>query len=652
MLLDCLQIPQEWIKTIVNWDSHKTKWAEKAKLARGYFRNDVEGTGTTFTQEQLKNIQLNTNIPVSINYIHPILSQQHAIINEARPSLKVVALDDRGKQYANVLDKAKHAVLYSSDAIQYTDEAIKEMLICGMAHVAIEEVDFLNPGEFNLSFQLIPYENITVDPFQNVIGSNAEGYVYRKTITKSTWIHLYQGMLDTINKYYGTDFTVDIFMNRTMMGTQVIGAPVSVFNQEETCEVSKFVSRAVTTMYYRKDPITGVVIRDFKENHFPEQADALFAEELLVGQPEVNMFTKVSLCWGDRVVAEKFIGFTQLPLRNYYYDWGGSPYTSYGVPHHLISMQDSMDKALQIMLLNGMLVNNPRWKAPKGAFPDEDIPKLEARLSDPRFIMFYQPIPMDGKILVPELEQTPAIGQFYPMIIELMKQGMEYSTGITAIMYGDPTRAKTDVFASLQQFYSSAMKRLNTVIRRVEQSHLYIGRVLIQGLLFYMNEGYYPFFNEKAEFDEVQITRDMLSNLRQSNFMVLAVPSEGTESQRSAMAIELMKISQTTPDPTERLAYIREAFRLSDMRGFDKLQKEIEQIRQLNSTIQQLQEQIKRDSELMKQYENRALDAEYNEKVTLMIAEAKEKLAVAVTEDKLKNEIENLKSKQRQTPSS
>ena len=81
------------------------------------------------------------------------------------------------------------------------------------------------------------------------------------------------------------------------------------------------------------------------------------------------------------------------------------------------------------------------------------------------------------------------------------------------------------------------------------------------------------------------------------------------------MATEMFKIAQTTQDGSERNIFVKKAFELLDMRGFDEMVEELSEIKKLTGIVQQLQEKLERDKELMKQWENKALNSDYRAKL-------------------------------------
>lgn len=653
MLIDLIEAPKSLTDLENSWKGAKAKWFARAKEAKQFYLNDVDGTGTTYNARQYENIKNVTNIPVSINYLYPVLSQKSAILSQMKPSHKVVATDGRegSKQVAFVLDKAKHAIMYNSEALSDNEEAIKEMLITGMSFLSWVEQDFVQDGEFGISYTHIPIEYITVDPnSRKRSGLDSRGYFYEKQVTLDVLENLFNPMIKEINEYYGKSYTLE---NIVQEKTSFQSTPDNIVTslEQKSAVVKKYYDRTISTMYLVKNPATGMIDRIFRENLFPEEAEIILSTYEIIGET-VNRFVRETLMINNKIIRVNILPTTLLPLRIMYFEFGGQPYLSYGMVHFVRGMQEAMDKTIQQLILNAMLMNSAGWTVPKGTIAEEDREKWKIDGSNPMAIKEYTYQIVEGVLLKPERDQVQPLSNHYPLIIELMKSGIEYSTGINAIVSGNPKEAKVDVFSTVQQYQNSAMQRINVTAQHINQCQEYMGRVLIDMLPGLLKvDKYLQFFNEKSsDFDETQVTVELINSMTVGNFLVIAIPAEGTATQRFAMATELMKIAQTTQDPMERNIFIKHAFNLSDMRGYDQVQEELQESQKLQQKVQELEEELERKEELQKQFENRALEAEYRAKRAELLADstANIKSAEAVTQkdieiNRLKEELKDAK---------
>lgn len=640
-------IPAKLENKLNSWVNAKSKWLARAEEAFGYFFNDIEETGTTYTQSQTERIRNTTNIPVSINILYPVLSQKHSILCQTKPSHKVVSLSDsqEAKAAAYILDKAKYSIMYNSEASTHNEEAIKSYLISGIGHIGILPKDFISEGEFGLSYQNLPIWNVTIDPNSRLkTNEDMQGYIYTKELSEDVLLKLYQPYLETIKDYYGIEVSIDDLLSSPVSTGVPRHIQLESLMNERKGLVRKYYDKSVAEMFYVRNPETGEIDRLFKENMFPEQHVLIDKGEVI--KSSVNYYVRETTIIGKKIINIEIMPITLFPIKTHYFEWGGKPYRSYGMIHFTKGMQEAMDKTIQMLILNAMLSNNAGWTAPKGSISDEDATKWRIDGNNPMAIKEYIPrIYEGGVVLKPERDQIMPLGQHYPLIMDMMKQGIEYSTGINPMIQGDPRGSKIDVFSSLQQYQSAAMQRINLSSMHINQAQEYIGRVLVQWLpSFLKTNQYYSFFDEQGKFDEIKITKEFIQVLGIEDFKVAAVPSEASPTYRMSMATEMMKIAQTTPDPQERNIYIKKGFALSDIRGFDEMQEELNEVNKLNQQIQQLQEQIDRDVELMKQYENRALLAEYKAKLAMLVADIDKEVNIFGAEAEKDIEIEKLKT--------
>jgi len=616
-------VPAKLEQKLSSWVNAKAKWLARAEEAFGYFFNDIEETATTYTQDQVSKIQSTTNIPVSINLLYPVLSQKHAILCQGKPSHKVVSLSgtEQAKAIASVLDKAKHAIMYNSEALIHNEEAIKSFLICGLAHIGIMPKDFTSNGEFGLSYQNLPIWNVTVDPNSRLkTNEDMEGWIYSKELNEDVIQKLYGPMIETIKSYYGIEVKIDDLVSSPVAtGIPRQAQLESLINQRKGL-VRKYYDRSVATMYYVKNPETGEIDRLFKENLFPEQQELLIDNGKVV-KTDVNYFVRETTIIGKKIMAVEIMPTTLFGMKSMYFEWGGKPYRSYGMIHFTKGMQEAMDKIIQQLILNAMLSNNAGWTTPVGSMTEEQKAKWKIDGANPMAVKEYTPRVYEGGVVLgPVRDKIQPLSQDFPMIMDMMKQGIEYSTGINPMIQGDPRGAKIDVFSSLQQYQSAAMQRINLAAIHINQTQEYMGRVLVQWLPSVLKtDQYYTFFDQSGKQDEIKLTKEQIQLLGVENFTVAAVPAESIPTYRMAMATELMKISQTTPDPQEKNVYIKKAFGLSDIRGFDDMQEELDEVHKLNQRVQQQEEQLKEDQEVLKQMRNRVINAELEKD----IAEAK-----------------------------
>lgn len=631
-------IPDFIQKRYIKWKSIRDTWLVKANEAWDYYLNNIDNTESTLTSQQAKNMEDKLGFVLTLNYLYPILDQKRAILHRNKFSSRVIGVDERFNTHAFVIDKIKHAIMYSSQCVDEIDEYLGNLIVTGHGYLEVIEEDVYNPGEFGVSIISHSPDVVIIDPnSRKRTGKDIEGYFIDKEITYEKAKELFLELIEKINVYYGLELTIDDFMTYSR-GAGAVGTGKVEYVDERKLWIRKYVDRIFTTMFMVRNLETGDIERVFIENYPPEIVETIINSSTIVSQ-EDGMFARENIILGDKLVLSKILPVTLLPLNVTYYEWGNKPYNSYGMIHFEKGKQKALDKAVATMILNGILTNNAGWKSPIGAIPEDQKEKWALYAANPLFIKEYVPIVLQNAVLVPEREQVQSLSNFFPVLVDLLVRSIEYSTNINPIVRGNP-EPKIEVFSTVQQLQNAAMERIGMSVTRINNAMEYIGNVLIQFIIANIKPNLnYTFFDENGAFNEIEIANSIMEQIKTTKFKVVAIPADAMPTQKLAMAQSLMQIAQTTPDPQERNIYVKRGFKLSGLRGFEELSEELNTIKQLNQQVVQLQEQIKRDTELMKQYENRALLAEYNAKKAELLAKLKTDSEVVATELEKDKEI-------------
>lgn len=613
-------IPEELSQMRTAWLAKREEWLKRAEKAEGYYYNDIENTGTTYTVAQVEQVKKTTDIYPSINFLYPTTNQKQSILVQNRPSHKVISLNgsEESKKYAYLIDMFKNHILYISESVEQQTESVKDMLIMGQGIVGFFEKKNRELGDLGIEYKYIHPSTVILDAnSREKTGTDMRGYFLEKEITRNDAIDLYGDIIQKINIKYNKELTIDHFAGGLFGQSSGRGKlpAVDLGTKYSSFYVSEYYYLMNTYMYNIQDP-NGNIVKMFAENFDFEEETAVLSNAI---NAEYNRYLCKITILGDKIIKRDV-----LPIKNKfnikvkYFEWGGSPYRSYGMIHYTMGMQDAYDKIIQMMLVNGMLTNNAGYIAPKGSIPEADKSKWELLGNKPGVIKEYSIVAdISGNAIPPVREQIQGLSNFYPMVAEMLRSGIEYSTGIYPFIQGNPSESKIDVFSTLQQYTTAAMQRIQLALSHIQHCAEVEGNILIDLIIAKINpeETYILFDPENQQFNAMTIMQDMAKDFKIGRYKVLAIPSETTQTQRLSMATELMKVAQTTPDPIERSVYIKKAFSLSDMRGFDELQEEVNTAKQLQSQVQQLQSQLERSAELMKQWENKVINAELQLKI-------------------------------------
>jgi hypothetical protein len=651
----CEDIPEGIKKFYNDWSADRNGWLRRAKKAEEYYLNDVDETGTTFTQRQVQNITKNTNIPVNLNFLYPMVHSKLATIVQTKPSFQVVTTsqEKEKKEYAYVIDKAVFNLLRNSYSLSKIESHGRDMLISGMGLLGWDERDIVTPGTFEFELVYYTYEEIILDAASRLKeGTDARGFFIEKEIPLDYANFKFREIVELINSYYEKKYTIESLASPSGKTPEVRGDKNRFGMGQKTVVWKRFVDRIFTTMYYVRNPETEDIEFLFKENYFPEQIDAIFNEETVVGQ-EQGFFVRKTDILGDKMILFNVKPYTQLPIKATYYEWGGRPYKSYGMVHYELGKNDAIDKAVQLMIMNGILTNNAGWTGPEGSLTPAQKEIWKQAGNDPRVFKEYKPIVINDQIFIPKRDEVPQLSNFYPQLILLLKQSMELSTGIDpATSMGILQEGKVEVFSSLQQYQNAAMRRIELSTNQINFTMEYLGNIAIEYLIATVKPSEaYIWLDEQGKTNELNVLKSLVKDFKLTKYKLIATPAEAHPSQKIAMATELFKIAQTATNEQDRNIYIKKAFELMDMRGYDELLEEISEVNKLTRIIQEMEEQIKRDEELKKQYENKAINAEVKNKILakyVQLVEGIIKEGVAIEKqieiDTLKKQMKELSS--------
>jgi len=284
------------------------------------------------------------------------------------------------------------------------------------------------------------------------------------------------------------------------------------------------------------------------------------------------------------------------------------------------------------MILNGLLTNNSGWKAPKGSIAEEDRPKWEDYANNPRVIKEYVPVVREGQVFVPEREKIEPIGQFFPYLLDLLKNGIEYSTGITPILQGDAREANVEVFSSLQQYQNAAMQRVQLSTAHINEAMIDLGQVMVENMTANIGPDNYQFFDDKGNLNELEIAQEIANDIKSYRYLVVSIPSTAMPTQRLAMATELAKIAQSTADPLERSLYTQTAIDLTELREFDDLKEQLDVVKRTQGQLNDLQEAYDRLMETSKQMENKYINISLENRILKQLMSKEQAITKAYAE--------------------
>lgn len=653
-------IPTQLKQIYDNWSSIAKTFHTKTARYENYFLSDVDDTDTPFDKEQLKQIRKTTGVESSINRIYSTTSQAIAYLARKRQSSRMVAIDNKYKNHAIAVDKIKQGIMIDSQSIVAEEESIKDMLLSGIGckkiNTPIDDYQTIFPALIDHvhSSEVILDADCTDRTLRKM-----RGYFIDREIPLEEAKRLYQSKLDEINlliregtfENQSKELTWEMFTKSFGSSNVNRRAPENQM-YAQTVWAREFYDKVFTECYLIED-VTFGIRKVFKENLYPLQYSLLNTPLRI----DKGLYERKTTILGDYIIDVTTQVNTEWSLITKFFEWGGKPYKSKGFVHFAIPMQQAYDSSLQLLLLNGYIATNAGWTAPENSVTPAQRKQIEDGLLDPTKVFLYKPVIAGDQILKPERNTPGQLGNFYPQLLQIFGQGLMEVMGMDPILMGQTQNDSVETFSSLTKYETAAMQRIMLQYDHIALAQQQEGNVLLEFITSELKpETAYVFLDTQGNVNEVNMVVEAIKETKLARYKVYAIPYEAMPTQRIAISTELLKIAQTTNDPSERKIFIHHALKLQDIGEVDELLDEINEVTNIKQLAAQLEEQLKRQNELMKQSENRALNAEYREKLYAKLIGSLEKIAKEEANEilgskirQLQEEIKELKSPDEKT---
>jgi hypothetical protein len=355
----------------------------------------------------------------------------------------------------------------------------------------------------------------------------------------------------------------------------------------------------------RSETISKVLVADTFDKLYQEPE---FAKQVVdysyFYEPRVELVCSV----GDKHLYTRMIETTEIPIVPFCYLHTGTPYPMSCVTP-LIGKQREINKAHQLMLHNANLASNLRWLYEEGSIPEDEWENYSA--SPGALLKVRQGFTMPTPI------QPAGINAAFYDITQSGKSDMEYLSGIYSAMQGD-TSSQPETYRGLLATDEHGTRRIKAFIHnQIEPALEHIGLIFrdIAQNTYQANKVFrivQPNASGNLDEEEVEI------NIPLYNDFGKAI-GKYNDYQSSKFDIKIVAGSTM---PVNRWALVEEYFRWyqagliddvamlaeTDIRGKDKIverksimaqqgqqiEQQLEQIKDLNDTVESLQNQLVR----------------------------------------------------------
>jgi len=611
--------------------ANKNSWAGRAQTNMQIYLQDVEGTGTLYTEAQLEFIENTSRMPVNINKIYPKLEQRAAFIALSKPTQSVVSHKEEDNDFAMTLQQCKMHIESNSTALVHFTQMLDEMHNTGLGFEIVETIErgILSPDELPIKSRFLSYENVIVDAeARSPIGDDWRGVFIKESISKANFRLRFKELFVGMKDLDGNPLDMEEFLKRRADSSRSV-------HENGLIEIKNYYEPIYTTLYLMDMP-NGDVRRIFAENGMPELRPVL--ESLPEESKMESIYWKKYFIVEDLILAETMLPIRTCPVIMYWFKWGGTAYKSKGLTHYVANAQFALDRALQTFILNGMLANNKGYTAPKNSISPEDKVMWEKHATNPLVLKEYNiVVGADGKTYRPEREEVNSLSSFYPQIIELLSGSIDEITAMTPFMQGDP-KNNIDVFSVLARYQDSAMKRIELSLQNLGVSLEQKAKVIVDYVMGVLEPNKEYFISNRSTKLEALIVPEDILKIRNMKFTITSSPDQMMPIQRQMAAKEMFNIAQTSTDENLRNVLTSEAISLSGLTIGPDIQEKVDYANKITQENSSLKEHVERMEEITKQLENRVINAELKARIAEEMTKAVGDLREA--KGKHKTEIE------------
>lgn len=553
----------------------------RAREAWELYHNDRDGTNTQYTQKQIEDLEDASLPQVSINYIHPIISNQKSVLTADRPAGRVIPAGgaaDKTKAY--LYDALLAAMWRFSLGDAHYRKAIKDMLIAYIGCMVVEPEGFYTPGRFRLSYSHVSWDDLYIDPSAKLSGlsfQDAEAIIVAKNVPARKVQNIYGFLPDDKGQSLKTDFQeVSEEQNNQRVLIRNVYEKVygiyGLFHVPNEAHEGHYITRRVFAGERSLDA--------FREKY----------EARLVDYREGVYVRRRTIIGMDDLYEEKILPLTVYPTGVYTPDDYNSPFGKAPV-EYMREMQKALNKFIQLTIHNASLSSNTRFTAPFGAIVNKDaLTKYGATAGT---VVEYKPnpnLPNGGK---PEpIPPMPLASAWYQLGME-MKADMEYSAGRPGFVQGDPSEAPDTARASMQ-VGEYANLRPRDMKARCETTTTFLTRASMEYISFFGDRGeVVRYLDDREEFVDIPLEA-ILDDTRIIDHDVVPTVRTTLPTDRIEMKESLKLAMQQTADPRWQESIFEELIEHQDTAVADRLRKKYDVVREMQSQIQQLEEENKK----------------------------------------------------------
>jgi len=332
---------------------------------------------------------------------------------------------------------------------------------------------------------------------------------------------------------------------------------------------------------------------------------------------------KRTLMVGDKVVERDYVPGTAYPVVPFTFQWGKSPYRTFGVIHYIQDLVKAMNKFWSALIYDMQINNHAKVLYAEGTI--EKLEDIQTSWSLPGAWTKYIPHPELPDGGQPQIVPPAPVNQAIVHVLGSLLQLIEYVTGIYGVMQGNSQEAPS-TFGATQSLQNFGSQRVKLYSRGLSTSIEGLAKATIEYLQKYApRDKVMKYFDENGDAQEVQI----MSDIEDTQFKVRVDITSSLPTVRQMSAQLLGMVAGQTKNPYVADFLTQYMLKTMEMVDGDELAGQIDVIKQMEGQINQLQQQLDAESKKAKSLENNLYQRSLSGKVDLSAAQADKDIAVA-----------------------
>lgn len=616
----------DYNRSFQNAVSARQTWLSRAFEYEMVVHNDVEATGTQFTQKQIEEMKAKHLIGTSINFSLPIIEMLVAFLTASQPIPDTVPLGETSKEKAYVYREIIKGCLNTNQFCgEIQEQLIKDQCITGRGVLQIKPANYYNYNEFNVILESLDYRYYYPDS-SSVLRSHQDSEIIfvAKPLTTSKAKKIY-GLTDDECKLA----TSTEFQNYSNTYDTPFVSTFSNSSDDPTIWIQEIYEKEKALLYILQD---GTKTFQKPQPYVDEQG--ILKSQILSEKKQVYIRRTIKI--GNYIKDTELLPITMYPFIIYGHTHNRNPY-EYGVVHNFVDLNYALNKFVGILTENAQQSSNSSLMAPEGSI--DDPVKFQKDRSTPGGVATYNAdasLPNGG---APVQNSPSPLSNAYYSLFNIMRELIEYVTGMNSLMQGNPVGAP-DTVGATNTLTTAGLQRPKMYARRIDSSNSILGKLIVE-----MYQAFAPEENVIAYIDhtsaKMQITTNVMLKMQQTEQGQIFERSNVGEGQKAtiiknleteeiktifgdinqgtfdvvfkstnnlpttrAQAIEFLKtlLGRMSSD-TMSIAVIESLFKLADVAEADEVLRNMNAIGQAQQQVEQAQQQIEMMDKEIKQLE-------------------------------------------------